>query len=230
MKLATTIALALLLGLSTGLAQAQMGGVPTGGMPNMTPEQAQQMADQMMLKFGAKMGLDPEALRDASPEEREEMLRGGADAMAGQTMQRMEQMFGMSVEEMQNLSAEDKAALRDRMMARSQQLRTPPEADALPMRHAPARGFPDGSTPLPVAADYSTVLVVTEPVDRELLLVVADVARREIVWRETRTAPFEEHLNLLDIAPEPSDLILELIDPDTHRVIRRYRPVAAASD
>jgi len=94
-------------------------------------------------------------------------------------MQRMEQMFGMSVEEMQNLGAEDKAALRARMMARSQQLRTPPEADALPMRHAPARGFPDGSTPLPVAADYSTVLVVTEPVDRELLLVVADLARRD---------------------------------------------------
>lgn len=234
MKHKTAIALTLVLGLSAAPALAQtggmpMGGMPSGGMPNMTSEQAEAMAQQMMLRFGAKMGLDPEALRDASPEEREEMFRGGADAMAGQTMQRMEQMFGMSVEEMQNLGPGDKAALRARMMARFE-----PEAAASraieprPLLPAPARGFPDGSTPLPVAADYSAELVVTEPADRELLLVVADVARREIVWRETRTVPFEEHLSLLDIAPDPSVLILELIDPDTHRVIRRYRPVAAA--
>jgi hypothetical protein len=183
----------------------------------------------MMLRFGEQMGLDPEALRNASPEEREEMLRGGAGAMSGQTMRKMEQMFGMPVEEMQNLSNEDKEDMRARMMARSRPT-TPPEADTLPMHDAPALGFPDGSTPLPVAVDFSTVLVVAEPAGRELLLVVADVARSKVVWRETRTAPFEEHLNLLDIAPEPSDLILELIDPDTHRVIRRYRPVAAASE
>lgn len=224
MKRATTVALALLLGLSAAPAWAQ-----TGGVPNMTPEQAQQMADQMMLRFGKQMGVDPEALRNATPEQREEMLRGGAEAMAGQTMQRMEQMFGMPVEELQNLSAEQKAGMRARMMARFQPP-TPPEADAIPLRYTPARGFPDGSTPLPVAADYSTILVVAEPAGRELLLVVADVVRREIVWRETRTAPFEEHLNLLDIAQDPSVLILELIDPETHRVIRRYRPVAAASE
>lgn len=223
MKYTTTVALALLLGLSNGPAWAQ-----TGGAPNMTPEQAQQMANQMMLRFGGQMGLDPEALRNASPEEREEMLLGGADAMAGQTMQRMEQMFGMSVEEMQNLSNEEKEEMRASIVARFQAATQQPEADAFSMRYAPARGFPDGSVPLPVAADYSAELVVTEPADRELLLVVADVAQHEIVWRETRTAPFEEHLNLLDIAPDPSVLILELIDPDTHRVIRRYRPVAAA--
>jgi len=222
MKHATTIALALLLGLSVKPASAQ-----TGGAPNMTPEQAEAMAEQMMLRFGGQMGLDPEALRNASPEEREEMLRGGADAMSGQTMQRMEQMFGMPIEEMQNLSAAEKAALRARMTARFQTT-AQPEADTFPMRYAPARGFPDGSIPLPVAADYSAELVVTEPAGRELLLVVADVARYEIVWRETRMVPFEERLNLLDIAPDPSALIVELIDPDTRRVIRRYRPVAAA--
>ncbi len=222
MKHATTIALALLLGLSVNPAAAQ-----SGGAPNMTPEQAEAMAGQMMLRFGSQMGLDPEALRNASPEEREEMLRGGAGGMAGQSMQRLEQMFGMPVEEMQNLSAAEKAALRARMMGRFQSA-AQPEADTFSMRQAPARGFPDGSIPLPVAADYSAELVVTEPAGRELLLVVADVARYEIVWRETRTAPFEEHLNLLDIAPDPSTLIVELIDPDTRRVIRRYRPVAAA--
>lgn len=222
MKRATAIALALLLGMSTDPSWAQ-----TGGGPNMTPEQAQQMADQMMQRFGARMGLDPEALRNASPEEREEMLRGDAGAMAGQTMQRLEQMFGMPVEDMQNLSAAEKAALRDRMTARFQPT-AQPGVDILPLRDAPAGGFPDGSTPLPVAADYSTVLAVAEPAGRELLLVVADVLRHEIVWRETRIIPFEEQLNLLDIAPDPSALIIELIDPDSRRVIRRYRPVAAA--
>jgi hypothetical protein len=223
MKYVTAIALALLLGLSVNPAAAQ-----SGGAPNMTPEQAEAMAGQMMLRFGNQMGLDPEALRNASPEEREDMLRSGSGAMARQPLQRMEQMFGMPVEEMQNLSDEDKEALRARMMTRFQTAAQQPETDTFPLRYAPARGFPDGSIPLPVAADYSTVLLVSEPVNWELLLVVADVARQMIIWRKTRIAPFEEHLNLLDIAPDPSVLILELIDPDTHRVIRRYRPVAAA--
>lgn len=243
MKRAATIALMLLLSGSATLALAQTGGLPTGNMPmggmpmggmpsgdmsNMTPEQAEAMAEQMMLRFGGMMGLDPEALRDASPEEREEMLRGGADAMAGQTMQRMEQIFGMPVEEMQNLSPEEKAALRARMMARTGPPIMTPPADLQPLRPAPRRGFPDGSIPLPVAADYSTELAVADPADRDLLLVAVDLPAREIVWRETLTTPFEKHLNLLDIAPDPSVLILELIDPETRRVIRRYRPVAAA--
>ncbi|MCZ6893614.1 MAG: hypothetical protein O7H40_06155 [Gammaproteobacteria bacterium] len=268
MKLKTAIALTLVLGLSAAPALAQTGGMPMGGMPNMTPEQAEAMTQQMMqrfgakmgldpealrnaspeerkemmrggadamaermiLQFGGKMGLDPEALRDAPPEEREEMLRGGADAMVGQSMQRMEQMFGMSVEEMQNLSSEDKAEMRARMAARFQPQAVAPPVEPRPLRPAPRRGFPDGSVALPVTADYGADLVVDEPPERELLLVAVDLPAREIVWRETLTTPFEKHLRLLDIAPDPSVLILELIDPDTHRVFRRYRPVAAASE
>lgn len=230
MKHETTIALTLLFGLGAAPAPAQMGGMPSGDMSSMTPEQAAAMAEQMMLRFGGKMGLDPEALRNASPEEREEMLQGGADAMAGQVMQRMERMFGMSAEEMQNLSPAEKVALRARMTARFQQQAVAQPAEPRPLYAAPPHGFPDGSVPLPVLADYSTDLAIAEPAGQDLLLVAVDLPAREIVWRETRTTPFEEHLNLLDIAPDPSVLILELIDPDTHRVIRRYRPVAAATD
>ncbi|HSF96552.1 MAG TPA: hypothetical protein VLA52_16120, partial [Thermohalobaculum sp.] len=71
-------------------------------------------------------------------------------------------------------------------------------------------------------------LVVDEPAGRKLLLVAADIGRHEIVLRETRAVPFSEQINLRDIAPDPNMLVLELIDPETHRVIRRYRPVAAA--
>jgi len=268
MKHKTAIALTLVLGLGAAPALAQTGGMPMGGMPNMTPEQAEAMtqqmmqrfgakmgldpealrdaspeereemlsggadamAEQMMLRFGAKMGLDPEALRNASPEEREEMQSGGADAMAEQTMQRLEQMFGMPVEDMQNLSNEDKAEMRARMMARFQPQAMAQPVEPRPLRPAPRYGFPDGSVALPVMADYGADLVVDEPLEREFLLVAVDVPAREIVWRETLTTPFEKHISLLDIAPDPSVLILELIDPGTHRVFRRYRPVAAASE
>lgn len=233
MKLSAATSIVLLFGVLLAslwpvAARAQITGFPTGGMPagdmtNMTPEQAQAMADRMMLQLGGQLGLDPEALRNATPKQREEMLRGAAEASSNQMIQQLENDIGMSVSEFKNLGEDDQAAL---MMRRSDAPET--GFDPMPLPAAPGQGFPDGSIPLPVAADYTTVLAVKEPAGREFLLVVADVIQRQIVWRETRTAPFEEHLNLLDIAPEPSALILELIDPDTHRVIRRYRPVAAA--
>ena len=198
------------------------GGMPTDEMPNMTPEQAQAMAEQMMLQLGGQLGLDPEVLRNATPKQRKEILRGAAEASSGNAVQQFENDIGMSVGEFKNLSEEEQTAL---MMRRSEAPET--KFDPMPLPAAPDRGFLDGSTPLPVAADYTVDLAVDEPAGREFLLVVADVIQRQIVWRETRTAPFEEHLNLLDIAPEPSSLILELIDPDSHLVIRRYRPVAA---
>lgn len=236
MKFATTIALTLVLGLGTTSALAQIGGMPTGGMPgggmaNMTPEQAQAMAEQMMLQLGGQLGLDPELLRDATKEERDELLDRASEARRGQSIQQMEQNLGMSLDQFETLSEDEKNALVMGMLNMpGPKAPEPNMVDLLPLHFVPSRGFPDGSVPLPVADDYSTELVVTEPVGRELLLVVADMSRREIVWREKRTAPFKEHLNLLDIAPDPSALILELIDPDTHVVIRRYRPVAAASE
>jgi hypothetical protein len=218
----------------------QMGsrmGLDPEVLRNATPEQQREMlrqggsamADQMMQQMGAQMGLDPEAMRNATPDEQENMIRDGGKAMRGNMLGQIEQMFGMSIEEMQNLSEDDKAAMQARMMARAQAGQTPsPEDDPLPMRNAPRNGFPDGSIPLPVAADYTTDLAVNEPAGREMLFVAADTRRHEIVWRETRTAPFEQHLELLDITSDPSALVFELIDPNTRRVIRRYRPVAAA--
>jgi hypothetical protein len=226
MKYAGSIAAILLLGLITGPG-ANPALAQTGAMPDMTPEQAQAMAEQMMLRLGGQIGLDPEALRNATPEQRKEMMRGAADTMAGQTMQQMEQAFGMPAEELKNLSKEE---MRTLMVARLQPPAMAPPLQPRPLRSAPPRGFPDGSVALPVAADYSAELAVAEPAGRELLLVAVDLPARRIVWRETLTTPFERHLDLLDIAPDPSVLILELIDPATRRVIRRYRPVAAAGE
>jgi len=59
------------------------------------------------------------------------------------------------------------------------------------------------------------------------LLVVADAARQEILWRETRVPPFDEDLPLREISPALSNLVIELIDPETRRMVRRFRPVAA---
>lgn len=254
------------LGLGVAPASAQVGGAPPGGMTDMTPEQAEAMAERMMRQMAGQMGLDPEALRNATPEEREQMLQGGADAMAErmllqmgarmgvdpdalrnaspeerermigaaaeamaeQVTKQVEQTLDMSTEEMKNLSEEE---IHARMAARLEpDAGIPAAIEPRPLLPAPRRGFPDGSVPLPVGENFGAELVFDEPPARDLLLVVADLRAREIVWRGNRSAPLREHLNLLEIAPDPSVLVIELIDPITRRVIRRYRPVAAFTE
>jgi len=98
-----------------------MGGMPDMGQMRsreMTPEEAQKWADQMMLKLGKSLGVDPEAMENASPEERNRLL-------------------------------------------------------------------------------------------------------------QERTAPFQAWIALKGLAPDPNALVIELIHPDTHKVARRFRPVAA---
>lgn len=80
---------------------------------------------------------------------------------------------------------------------------------------------------MPVKNDLIAALSVEEMLDQDVLLAVADLTRREIVWQETRTSPFVENWNLSDLSRDPNALVIELIDPQAGRVIRRYRPVAA---
>jgi len=224
------IALGFLLFSSLPSAFAQMGGMPMGGIPamgDMTDEQADAMAAEMMQRYGAMMGLDPEALRNATAEEQQRMLEAGANAMAERMTQGLEQALGMPLEEIQNLSDEEMRAL---VLARPQPEAALPPIEPRPLRTMPRDGFPDGSMPLPTAPDYQATLVYDEPPERDLLLIVVDPRANEIIWRETRTAPFEEHLSLLEIASDPSVLILEVIDPQTRRVLRRYRPAALVGE
>ncbi|MFV2001659.1 MAG: hypothetical protein ACC619_01610 [Paracoccaceae bacterium] len=205
---------------------AQVPGLPGGlsinDLRNMTPEQAQGLADQMLQQLGKKMGVDPGALQNADQQEQQELLSGAMQERADQMIARIEAKTGMSIDEFNKLSEAEQNAL---MAARPEPANT--GFDPLPLLAAPVRGFPDGSAALPVAADFDAALRVSEPAGHEVLVVVADMAQREIVWREIRAVPFEERLNLLQLSPNPSALIIELIDPETRRVIRRYRPVAA---
>jgi hypothetical protein len=189
----------------------------------MSKEDAQTMADEMLLRLGSQLGLDPEALRNAPKKERKAMIGRAGEGFLGAAQGQMENMLGMPLEDIENLSPQDIMAV---MMGAAGQGSTPPIPPS-PLLDAPSRGFPDGALPWPIPADFVAELSVEEPSNVEMLVVLADTARREIVWRETRTAPFQERLSLLDIAPDPGALVLELIDPSTHRVIRRYRPVAA---
>lgn len=275
MKHAPGILATIGLGLLTAPALAQVGGMspgglpggglPPGGMTEMTEEQVDALTDRMMrqmgarmgldaealqdatpeerermlqrgamamterlmLRIGASMGLDPEALRDATPEERTRMLQDGAAAMANRTTKQVEQTLGIPIQEMKTLSDEE---VRARMAARAELGTARAPISPRPLPTAPRQGFPDGSVPLPVGDDYSAELVFEESPVRELLIVAADLRARQIVWRESRTMPLREHLDLLELAQDPAMLVLELIDPRTRRVIRRYRPVAAATE
>lgn len=220
--------------LSALQAAAQMPEFPMGGFPfgdlspekmmSMTPEDREAAVEDMMIEFGVKMGLDEAALRAATPEQRQEMLRSGAAAIRERMEQSLEQRFGRPIEELENMSEDQ---LRTLVASRAAAATDDP-ADAAPrLRPEPLGGFPDGSEPLPVTADYVAELSVSEPAGRQMILVVADAVRREILWRSERMPPFNESLDLSDISSRLSNLVVELIDPETRRVARRLRPVAA---
>jgi hypothetical protein len=201
-------------------------GLSPEDLQSMTPEQAEELKRTLMLQMGGQFGLDPTLLDGLTQDQQEEMIRDAAKGRAGGILGQLEQMFGMSVSEMQNLDQTGKANLSASL---SSQFQTTigGRTDAFPLRHAPPGGFPDGSIPLPVENDLIAALSVEEMLDHDVLLVVADLTRREIVWQETRTSPFVENWNLSDLSRDPNALVIELIDPQAGRVIRRYRPVAA---
>jgi len=204
------------------------GGMP--GMPDMgqmptqqmTPEEAQKWADEMMLKLGKSLGVDPEAMENASPEERNRLLQEGADAFSNRMIEGVEQRIGMSIEEWESLSEAEQEAKSREMFAPSA-----PVQEDIPLDPAPPLAFGDGSEPLAVGSDQVAVLRVEEEAGRDYILVAADTAARRIVLREDRTAPFEARIALKSLAPDPNALVIELIDPNTRRVARRFRPVAA---
>lgn len=195
--------------------------------PTMTPDEAARMADQIMKQFGAVMGVDPDTLENATEQERRELLREGADDYVERMRRQMEQRFGVSLDEMENLSEDE---MRELMMGGTGAGRPGPGATASPLAlpPAPARGFPDGSIPVPIGPDRSAHLGVTAPPGQQVILVAVDMTIREIVLREERTIPFEAQLQLDDFSRDPSRLLFEVIDAGTHRVIHRYRPVAAS--
>jgi hypothetical protein len=191
-------------------------------MKQMTPEEARQWADEMMLKMGKSLGVDPETMKNASPEERNRLLQEGAEAFSNRMIEDVEQRIGMSIEEWESLSETEREA-------RSREMFMPaaPLQEDIPLDPAPPIAFGDGSEPLPVGPDQVAQLNVEGEAGRDYLLVAADQAARRIVMRENRTAPFEERIALKELAADPNNLVIELIDPDTRRVVRRYRPVAA---
>jgi len=212
-------------GMDQGGGMVGMPGMPDmGQMPTqqMTPEEAQKWADEMMLKMGKSLGVDPEAMKNASPEERNRLLQEGAEAFSNRMIEGVEQRIGMSIEEWESLSeAEQEAKSREMFMPAA------PVQEDIPLDPAPSLAFRDGSEPLAVGPDQVAVLRIEAEPGRDYILVAADTTARRIVLRENRTAPFEERIALKGLAPDPNALVIELIDPDTHRVARRFRPVAA---
>jgi len=231
-KLALSAGVAMILWALQSTAQMPdfpMGGFPMGDMSPgkmmaMTPEERAAAVEDMMVQFGVRMGLDEAEMRAATPEQRKELLRGGAAAMQKRMEGNLEKRFGRPIAELESMSEDELRAL-----VRQRQSAAPEDpADALPeLFSAPPGGFADGSEPLALAEDHVARLSLADPAGREMLLVVADAARQEILWRETRVPPFDEDLPLREISPALSNLVIELIDPETRRMVRRFRPVAA---
>jgi hypothetical protein len=231
-------------GLAAGLAMlfwslqgaAQMPEFPMGGFPfggdmspektmAMTPEQREAAIEEMMVKFGARIGIDEAEMRAATPEQREELLRSGAEAMQKRMEENLEKRLGRPIAELKDMSEDELRAL---VLARQTAAPETPRDAEPKLFPAPPGGFPDGSEPLPLAEGQVAKLSLAEPIGREMLLVVADAARQEILWRDTRVPPFEETLPLPQFSSALSTLVIEFIDPETRRVLRRFRPVAGS--
>jgi hypothetical protein len=104
--------------------------------PGTTREQAEAAAERMMMQMGKTVGVDPEALRNALPEERQLMLRDAGKAMAERIRETAAHNFGVTPEEMKTKTPDE---LRARMAVRM----SPPAAEPVPPPPPlpPARGF-----------------------------------------------------------------------------------------
>ena len=69
--------------------------LPTGDRDAIR-DQVQQELETMLLDRAGSTALDPEKLRNATPDERNEMLRGGAGAMSGQAIKRQKSILHVS--------------------------------------------------------------------------------------------------------------------------------------
>ncbi|HUF86809.1 MAG TPA: hypothetical protein VMM59_05445 [Thermohalobaculum sp.] len=194
--------------------------------PVVSPDEAARMAEEMMERIGAIIGLDRQVLESASPEERRRLLEQAAEGYAERMRQQMEQRLGRPVEELDTLGED--ALMGILRGGASGGPQAPAAPRRIPRPRAPAGGFPDGATALAVGPDFAAQLSVASPEGREVILVAVDLGVREIVLCEEHTIPFAAGLRLDRLAPQPSPVLLEVIDAGTHRVIARYRPVDAA--
>lgn len=224
---------------------------PMGDLPSLdlSPEGLAKMAPGGgdattggTINLGAGLGLDEGELRAETMEERAELMLRRAEEMKQKMLGQVAERLGVTVDELVSMSEQDVRALEDQHRsaiaverAAEDQHRSATvvvdEQPAFPLPlplPAPPGGFRDGSEGLVVDAGYVAELAVAEPEGKEMLMVIADPLRREIVWRAERTPPFVEPLRLDELAADPSRLVIELIDPGTRRVVRRFRPVAGA--
>ena len=161
------------------------------------------------------------------------------EAMAARMEAQIEQTFGASPDEMSEMSGAE-LLLRFGVNALSRSAegagsagtappsasgRLPIHGDGAPtLRHAPHGGFPDGAEPLPTSSEGLADLSVTGA-PRDALLVVADPVAQEALLVEDVRLPLARTLNLGTLSPRFPDLVVELMDPSTRRIIHRYRPV-----
>lgn len=175
--------------------------------------------------------------------------RGDPDAAREQIERRFEESLGVDIEEMRNMSraqlmlriltgggdreADAQGAGENLGVAEPALYDAPRNEDTDPGNRLPATpppgGFPDHASPLEVTDTAQVSLRIAEPAGRELILVVADPGAERVLLNELVRLPVDRVIDLAALSPESYDVVIELLDPDSHRMVHRFHPVEGGS-
>lgn len=186
---------------------------------------------EMMKGIGGMFGVDMEEMQDLSREERNRKMKEAAEKLQSDMNTNLEKKLGMNVDAFKALDKDEARALFQRRMGGgipgqgqdrlADVLNTP--------RPAPRHGFPDGSVAVPIADGKIKLPDNLESKRQDLFLIAVDSWEREIVWR-LNAVKGGQIVNLKDIDAPQSSLLLEVVDPQTRRVVKRLRPVSSVAE
>lgn len=212
-------------------------------------QQGQAMQSQIMQQMAQMLGQNPDDLQNMSKEERKAAISQQAEQMRKDMLGSLQQSLGVTHEELETMTPAEKQARFSSPEAMAQlmglmgqaglgaALGQPPAAVAtqnaveapeplvavLPPA-APDAGFPDGSEALPVDQGFGVTIRHDNPEGRALVLMIIDTATRSALYRSTHPGPIDERFDLRDFDVPVADLLIEIVDAERSRVVRRLRP------
>lgn len=208
-------------------------GDDAGNVENMSQEELQQRiqdkAKEMTRGMEKMLGKSLEELEAMTDAEREAYVRNRQ--AGGQLTEGMEQQVPGLTPDMLTGQAPGQTVIptpgqQDAAEPQST-IRAPEPRVAVLPPPAPDAGFPDGSEALPVDADFGASIHYDNPDGRRLTLVVFDTGSRSVLHQARYDGPIDERYDLREFDADVADLLIEIIDDERSRVVRRMRPAYA---
>ncbi len=218
-------------GTSAGISRAVTPPESPASDEDAPVGEARRMASDMMKNMGMPLGVDVDKLMTGTREERKAYSESLRKNLLKKREETYQSTFGMSPEELEKLDMEERREVFRKRGGMKTMTPSAPEPGSRithnPPPPMPSSGFPDGSKALPVSGDLTATLEYSSAPDSSLTMVAVDLARSEIVHQAVKSGPISEKLNLRHFDAEPADLLIELVDPESRKVVARFRPVTA---